>query len=126
MAEIAERHFIKVSKRRNREHELFRARITRTTYERQGRQEIEAVEKSARFPLSWCHVFLHRLRVVSIFFLDENIPLFSPPRYKIPRGNVSVFLNPFVPPPIPFPFAFVCIQSGYASERHFLPQNPRR
>lgn len=52
MAEIAERHFIKVSKRRNREHELLRARITKTTYERQGRQEIEAVEKSVRFPLS--------------------------------------------------------------------------
>lgn len=78
MAEIAERHFIKVSKRRNREHELLRARITKTTYERQGRQEIEAVEKSARFPLSWCHVFLHRLRVVSIFFSRREHSIIFP------------------------------------------------
>lgn len=78
-------------------------------------------------------MFFHsfRLRVVH-FFRREHSIIFLPPRwYKIPpRGNVpskvSIFLNPCIHHRFHFPWPFVCIQSGYASERHFLPQLPRR
>lgn len=113
--------YIKVSKRSNREHEL-RARKPPTK---------DKADKKSK-PWKNRRGFHYRVMFFSIDYASYPFFFFSRREHSIifpstiQNSNVSVFLNPFIPPPIPFPLAFVCIQSGYASERHFLPRNPRR
>lgn len=76
----------------------------KTTYE-EGRQEIEAVEKSARF--HYRVMFFHSSITRRTFFWEHSI-IFFPPWYKIPRGNVpskvSIFLNPYIHRRFHFPW----------------------
>lgn len=84
--------YIKVSKRSNREHELLRARKPPTK---------DKADKKSK-PWKNRRGFHYRVMFFSIdyasypfffFFLDENIPLFSPPRYKIPTYPSSLTLS---------------------------------
>lgn len=118
--------FYKRNRHENREHEFLEARIKQPT--REGRRET----RDRRGSIIVSCFSIHFDYAWYIFF-DENIPLFSslhddtkiPPRGNVP-SKVSIFLNPCIHHRFHFPWPFVCIQSGYASERHFLPQLPRR